>query len=60
MKCLNPHCKSKAHSRGLCRSCITMANRLVKAGQTTWAILEKRGKVQPSKRKIITEWLLGK
>jgi len=50
MKCLYPACKSEAITRGLCRTCYNVAQRLVREGQTTFDKLQKEGKMLPSTR----------
>lgn len=60
MKCLNPNCKRKEKSRGLCTTCYDIAAKLVKAGRTTWEKLEGENKAKGSRKKVkITDWLLG-
>ena len=62
-KCLNPKCIRMANARGLCGSCFTVANRIVKERLITWAELESAGKAIPKvaqkKTGTVKEWLLG-
>lgn len=59
-KCLRPECKKKAYGRGLCMSDYLAARRLVIAGKTTWAELEKNKKASPIYRGIAKDWFLSK
>ena len=60
-KCLNPNCDRVTRSRGLCNSCYVAAGNYVRSGRTTWAKLEKAGRVKPArKRSVVTAWLLEK
>ena len=61
-KCLNPNCKRKARTRGLCGTCYVTAYNLVKKGRTTWAKLEASGKARPPVNRggKVTTWLLEK
>ena len=63
-KCLNPQCDRARRSRGLCVNCYQAALRLVRIGRTTWASLEKSGKVEAPQSNSkaagpIAAWLLG-
>ncbi len=53
VQCIYPPCKKLELSRGLCgrhyRACQGMIRR--SGGETTWGILEKRGKSLPAKRR---------
>jgi len=59
-ECLHPAHKAKAAVRGLCKSCYSVACKLVKDGQITWDALEKAGKALKAKPKNRTSqaWLL--
>lgn len=57
--CLVPGCDRPVRSRGLCNSCYTSACYLVRQGRTTWAQLEKGGKVAPAHnaaRRLAHRW----
>lgn len=43
MNCLTKHCREPARTRGLCATCYKGASRMIAAGETTWATLEKKG-----------------
>lgn len=47
--CLSPGCGRMAYVRGLCPSHYTIAGRLVRRGQATWAELESRGLARPKR-----------
>lgn len=60
-QCLFKECGRSRVSRGLCLSHYQMACAVVKKGLTTFAILEKKGRVLPRKKaegKQFTTWLL--
>lgn len=56
--CLINWCRRPMELRGLCAGHYVHIGRLVRAGDTTWAELERRHKVLPSKRAISDENLL--
>lgn len=61
-KCLNPYCDNKRKVRGLCKTCHRAASKLIAKGKTTWAKLEKAGKILHSNRQSGSQrslWLLG-
>lgn len=61
--CLRPTCERPERSRGLCHSCYSAANTLVRRGKTTWAELEARGKANPMTKRgpksVTIAWLLA-
>ena len=44
-KCLNPQCKNKVHSRGLCMGCYQRAQRMIDYGEATEEEMIARGKI---------------
>lgn len=50
--CLVPNCPDPAKVRGLCERCYANANRMVRAGQTTWEELTELGLAMSSRRTI--------
>lgn len=59
--CLNPGCAKAASHRGLCKSCYSIAMRLVKAGKITTEQLMAEKKLLPIRaKKGPTEWFLAK
>lgn len=57
LRCLRPHCKGDAETRGLCGSDYQVAYQLVVAGMVTWEQLEREGKALPP-RKVAKTWFL--
>ena len=55
------NCDRQAEGRGLCRSCLSLASKLIKENKTTWEDLEKRGKCLPKgeQRRTRAKWFLG-
>ena len=60
-KCLVTGCVRHAEGRGLCRSCLSLASKLVKEKKVTWEELEKRSKCLPKgeQRRTRAKWFLG-
>lgn len=65
-KCKNPRCDRKEIARGLCRSCYSGTQKIVKEGYISWGELESQGKVKKpntAERRRMTEtlrsWILG-
>ena len=57
---MRPGCGNRVKTRGVCSGCYTAARRLVLDGATTWAELEKTGKVAPRRGRYGTkDWLFG-
>lgn len=56
-RCLRPHCKGDAKTRGLCGSDYQVAYHLVAEGLVTWEQLETEGKALPP-RKVAKSWFL--
>jgi hypothetical protein len=48
--CINPGCRKKAATRGLCKGHYSNAWRLVNGGMETWENLEKHGMILPKKK----------
>jgi len=46
-QCLHPACGREQSLRGLCRDCYESVARAVRQGKTTWAAMERQGKVLP-------------
>lgn len=42
------HCSEDARARGLCATHYAVADRLVRAGRTTWKALERKGLAKPT------------
>jgi len=51
IKCLFPECPRDKKHRGLCKTHYIEAQRLVKAGKTTWSILIKTNRAKPKQRR---------
>jgi hypothetical protein len=61
--CLRPECDKPAYSRGLCASCYNTCAHLVRMKETTWAKLEKSGRVLerawPGRKRTTANHFLG-
>ena len=64
MKCLNPVCRCKVYSRGLCYGCYRIARERILAGLTTWDKLVKKRKALaphyggPKRRSAKYQWFI--
>lgn len=57
--CRRPNCKRPGdHARGLCTSCYRATALYVSQGVTSWAILERQGKVEQT-GPTLKDWLLS-